>query len=68
MKPVSIGRGLFRITVRSKEKRDRLAKVPGVQVEGARVVFPEQLLAQVKSIVEPPSRPRSSKLEQTDLF
>ena len=68
MKPVSIGKGLYRIIVRSKAKRDRLAKVPGVQVDGERVIVPEKLLAQVKSILEPTSRSKSSKPEQTSLF
>ena len=68
MKPVSIGKGLYRIVVRSKAKRDRLAKVPGVQVDGERVIVPENLLTQVKSILEPSSRSRSSKPEQTSLF
>ena len=43
MKAVPIGKGMYRIIVRSKEKRKRLSKIPEVIVESNRVIFPEWL-------------------------
>lgn len=68
MKVVSIGKGLYRVTIRSKEKRDRLAKIPDVTVDGVRVIFPEGILKHVKSIIESRARSRSTDPEQTSLF
>lgn len=40
--PVSIGRGLVRVTVRSRRNRDRLASIPGSIIDGDRVIVPEE--------------------------
>jgi hypothetical protein len=68
MKPVPIGKGLFRITVRSKAKLDRLAKIRGVQIDGSRVIFPGWLLNHVRDILEPQHRGPSKKPDQENLF
>lgn len=40
---IPIGRGMCRITIRSASKRRRLAAVPGVMVDGDRVIFPNEM-------------------------
>ena len=68
MKPVFIGKGMCRIIVRSKAKRDRLAKIPEVMVEGSRVIFPEWLTGNIRLILNPKTRQKKQKPEQTELF
>ena len=68
MKPVPIGKGLFRITVRSKVKLDRLAKIQGVQIDGSRVIFPGWLLNQLRGILEPQHRVLPKESDQESLF
>ena len=65
---INIGKGMYRIIVRSKAKRDRLARIPGVQVKGTRVIFPEWLVVNIKRIVDPPPQKRDIPAKQTDLF
>ena len=65
---VSIGKGLIRIVVRSKAKRGRLARIPGVRVEGERVIFPTWLAGNIRRIMNPPARKRIPEPEQTTLF
>ncbi len=68
MKAVFIGKGLYRITVRSKHKRERLSKIPEIRVEGNRVVFPEWLSGSVEHIINPRRRKRVSRPTQMSLF
>ena len=68
MKAVPIGKGMYRIIVRSKEKRKRLAKIPEVIVEGNRVIFPEWLTANIKQIVEPLKKKKKPNIKQTRLL
>ena len=59
---------MYRITVRSKAKRERLARIPDVQIDGLRVIFPEWLLGNIRRIVDPPRRKKQDTPEQMDLF
>ena len=68
MKAVPIGKGMYRIIVRSKEKRKRLAKIPEVIVEGNRVIFPEWLKGNITQIVEPLKKKKKSKVKQARLL
>jgi len=68
MKAVFIGKGMYRITVRSKVKRERLSKIPEVRVEGIRVVFPEWLSGSIDYILNPRRRKRERKTNQMSLF
>ena len=68
MNVISIGKGMCRIIVRSKAKRERLARVPGIVIEGSRVIFPERLTAGIRMIVDPPVRRKSPKPVQEELF
>ncbi len=67
MKPVSIGKGLSRITVRSKTKLERLSKIPSVHIDGTRVVFPEWMIRDIKLILNPQSK-RKTRSHQVELF
>ena len=68
MKPIFIGKGMYRIIVRSKAKRDRLSKIPDVHIEGTRVVFPGWLTGNIRRIVAPHPKKSTEKAEQTELF
>jgi hypothetical protein len=68
MKPVPIGKGLYRITIRSKAKLEKLAKISAVQIDGARVIFPEWLLNQLRDILEPRHRQKPKNPDQESLF
>ena len=68
MKIVSIGKGLCRINVRSKEKRKRLARIPDVLIDGNRIIFPEWLTDSIRSIIEPPIKKKSPIPKQAELF
>jgi len=68
MEAVFIGKGMYRITVRSKAKRERLARMPGVRVEGARVIFPERLSGNIRLILNPRTKRKTRKAVQTSLF
>ena len=63
-----IGKGMYRIIIRSKLKRNRLAKIPGVKVEGIRVIFPEWIAPNIKRILDPPGKKKKPKAEQMELF
>jgi len=65
---VKIGKGMYRVTVRSKAIRNRLARIPGVQVEGTRVIFPEWVSGNIRRILSPPAKKSDRDAEQTDLF
>lgn len=65
---VAIGKGMYRITVRSRAKRERLERIPEVQVDGIRVVFPEWLLGNIRRILIPSQRKTTPKGEQIDMF
>jgi hypothetical protein len=65
MNAVSIGKGLWRVNVRSRKKRERLSRTPGVQIEGDRVIFPEELYGALKYALTRESRKRKQKPEQT---
>ena len=68
MKVVSIGKGMKRVIVRSKEKRARLSKISDVIVEGNRVIFPEWLLGNIKMILEPSIKRKEPNIEQGKLL
>ncbi|MFC1692014.1 hypothetical protein ACFL1R_00745 [Candidatus Latescibacterota bacterium] len=68
MKPVSIGKGMYRITVRSKIVRNRLSRIPEVRIDGNRVIFPEWLTGNIRLIVHPPMKKKEPKPAQTELF
>ncbi|MFC1607975.1 hypothetical protein ACFL47_08395 [Candidatus Latescibacterota bacterium] len=65
---VNIGKGMYRATVRSKAKRERLAKIPEVQVKGTRVIFPRWLVVNIRQILYPLPKKKETTLEQTNLF
>lgn len=65
---IKIGKGMCRVIVRSKAKRSRLAKIPGVQVSGTRVIFPEWVTGNIRRILHPPKKKKTLKPEQTELF
>ena len=69
MKAVPIGKGLYRITVRSRAKRARLALLPEVLIEGERVFFPAWLYGSIRRLIDPkPKREWEPIPEQTKLF
>jgi len=57
MTRVYVGRGTFRVTVRAKRARERLASIEGVRVEGERVYYPGWLDGSVRRILDGPRRP-----------
>lgn len=59
---------MYRIIVRSKAKRDRLAKIPEVQIDGTRVIFPEWLTGNIRLILNPKTHRKIEPPEQTELF
>ena len=65
---VPIGKGMCRVVVRSKEKREQLARIPDVQIDGGRVIFPESLATIIMSALEPRVKRISSKPKQGELF
>lgn len=46
-----IGKGLMRARVRSRTKREKLARVHEIRIEGDRVIFPVSLFAAVMGAV-----------------
>ncbi len=66
--PVQIGKGMCRIIVKSRTKRERLEKIPEVTVDGARVIFPEWMAGNISRIIHPVRKKKSVKTEQTGLF
>ncbi|MHB9028434.1 MAG: hypothetical protein ACYC9O_06675 [Candidatus Latescibacterota bacterium] len=68
MEAVPIGKGLYRIIVRSRAKRERLALIPEVQIEGIRVIFPEWMYGSIKRLIQVQPKRKSSLPEQTDIF
>lgn len=68
MNALPIGKGLLRIIVRSKAKRERLAKISEVRIEGSRVIFPEWLAGNIRRLVEPQAKLKAKKPVQTTLF
>ena len=65
---IKIGKGMCRVTVRSKAKRTRLARIPGVQVKGFRVIFPEWVAGSIMRIIHPPEKKKVPEPVQIDLF
>ena len=68
MKPVPIGKGMYRIIIKSKAKREKLASIPEIMIDGNRIIFPEWLLKNLKKILEPKKRKQKIKPNQTELF
>ncbi|MFC1541825.1 hypothetical protein ACFL50_05175 [Candidatus Latescibacterota bacterium] len=68
MKVVSIGKGMNRIIVRSREKRARLSIIPEVIVDGNRVIFPDWLLGNIKIIIEPSKKKKKPNIVQDNLL
>lgn len=64
MQMIPIGRGLWRVKVKSKAKREALSKTPGIRVVGERVIFPEEMYGAVKGGLLRKSRKRREKPEQ----
>ncbi len=57
MNPQNIGRGQFRVKIRSERKRARLRRIPGVEVfPDGRVVFHIENLGAVLLVVVPKKR------------
>ncbi|MCE5249391.1 hypothetical protein LLG96_04140 [bacterium] len=65
---IKIGKNMCRVTIRSKSKRERLARIPGVQVSGTRVIFPEWISGSIRNILHPSAKNTGLLPEQTDLF
>ncbi len=63
-----IGKGMCRIVVRSSEKRERLSRIPGVSVEGTRVIFPEWLTGSIRRLMIPRRGRKQPEPEQIPLF
>ncbi len=68
MKIISIGKGMCRVVVRSKEKRERLSRIPDVKIDGERVIFPESLAPSIKSALETRVKRERQKPKQSELF
>ena len=68
MNVVHIGKGMYRIVVRSKEKRERLSKIPGINVDGNRVIFPEKLISSIEMILRPSVKKKRRNPMQTSLL
>ena len=68
MNAVHIGKGMYRIVVRSKEKRERLSRIPGVHIDGNRAIFPEKLIGSIELILRPAIKRKSRKPIQTSLL
>lgn len=63
-----IGNGKYRIIVRRRDKLARLRNIPGIIVDGNRVIFPEWLAASVEMIVRGRRRRRKPRPVQEELF
>ncbi len=68
MEAVPIGKGMLRIIVRSKAKRERLALIPEIQIDGVRVIFPQWLYGNIRQLLDNRPKRKSKTPEQTDLF
>jgi hypothetical protein len=68
MEVVFIGKDMCRIIVRSKAIREKLSKIPGIKIEGNRVVFPSWLLKSIEKIINPISKKKEVQAKQIDLF
>jgi hypothetical protein len=68
MEAVPIGKGLYRIIVRSRAKRDRLALIPDITIKGTRVIFPEWMYGSIKRLVQAKQKKKTPLPEQTDIF
>jgi hypothetical protein len=64
MNAVAIGKGLWRVKVRSRKKREVLARIPDLQIDGERVIFPEWMYGAIKASLVRTSRKRRQKPEQ----
>ena len=65
---VAIGKGMYRVTVRSRAKRERLERIPEVQIDGMRVVFPEWMAGNIQRLLVPSPRKSTPAGEQIDIF
>lgn len=63
-----IGKGLFRTTIKAQRARDDLAKVPGITVDGMRVIFPESFIRTVESIGSGKCHRAHADAIQTSIF
>ena len=63
-----IGKGLFRTTIKAQRARDDLAKVPGIVVDGLRVIFPERYIRTVESIGRGRRQRAHADAIQTSIF
>jgi len=61
MEIISIGKGMFRVTVRSPKKRMKLAGVPGVTVSENRVIFGEEMRGPVMDYLGRKHRKKAEK-------
>lgn len=61
-----IGKGMYRITVQSERRRNRLQKIPGIRIEDDRVYFSSER----RGMVENAGKSRRNKLSsiQLELF
>ena len=65
--PVSIGRGLTRITVRNRRVRDKCASIPGVIIDGDRVIVPDEYTGAVMGTIRVMRRKSRAKYTQTKM-
>ena len=64
--PVSIGRGLTRITVRNRRVRDKCASIPGVIIDGDRVIVPDEYAGAVTGTMRVMRRKSRAKYTQDE--
>lgn len=65
--PVSIGRGLTRITVRNRRIREKCAVIPGVIIDGDRVIVRDEYAGAVTGTMKAMRRKRRAKYTQDEL-
>lgn len=64
---ISIGRGLTRITVRNRRVRDKCASIPGVIIDGDRVIVSDEYAGAVTGTMRAMRRKSRVKYTQDKL-
>lgn len=65
---VAIGKGLYRVTVRSRVKREKLAAIPGVRVEDDRLIVGEELRGPVLNFLGRRRQKREPAPQQMEIW
>ncbi len=67
---VPVGKGMWRVTIKSRALRDRFVDQPGFRVSGDSVYFHETLLGAMKKMLGEEPRPRrhETPARQMELF